>query len=125
MIGTNASKTIGSPIAEGLFIDTADGPQLIASLCSCGACYFPKAARCSNPDCKDRMPIEHRLGPTGHLHFRAALAAEFLVAALDARLLAPTALVLAFHGNLLAAGMGSNKGATASLDVPTAGPPRP
>jgi putative ABC transport system ATP-binding protein len=66
----------------------------------------------------------HRLGPTGHFHFRAALAAEFLVAALDARLLAPTALVLAFHGNLLAAGMGSNKGATASLDVPTADSPR-
>jgi hypothetical protein len=54
----------------------------------------------------------NRFGPAGHLHFRAALAAEFLVAALDARLLAPAPLVLAFHGNLLDARMGSNKGAT-------------
>jgi hypothetical protein len=68
MIGTNAnSKTIGIPIAEGLFIDTVEGPKLIASLCSCGTCYFPKATRCSNPDCKDRKPVEHLLGPNGVL----------------------------------------------------------
>jgi uncharacterized OB-fold protein len=68
MAGTKAnSKTMEIPIAEGLFVETADGPRLIASLCSCGACYFPKAARCNNPDCTDRNPIEHLLGPKGVL----------------------------------------------------------
>jgi uncharacterized protein len=68
MTGTKAnSKAMRIPIADGLFTETADGPRLIASLCSCGACYFPKAARCSNPDCKDPKPIEHLLGPNGVL----------------------------------------------------------
>ena len=68
MVVTKAnSNTMGIPIAQGLFIETADGPRLIASLCSCGACYFPQAARCSNPDCKDRKPVEHLLGPNGVL----------------------------------------------------------
>ena len=56
------------PVAEGLFTDTADGPRLLGSRCvSCGAPYFPKAAVCHNPDCKDKRVEDATFGPRGKL----------------------------------------------------------
>ena len=40
------------PAVEGYFTWPSDKPQLMASRCkSCGRYYFPRQARCNNPDC--------------------------------------------------------------------------
>jgi len=43
---------VSTPVAEGLFEETADGARLIGSRCSgCGTFYFPQAPGCRNPTC--------------------------------------------------------------------------
>lgn len=54
------------PIAEGLFVETADGPRLIGTRCrNCGTVTFPRqdaCARCAHADGE-----EHLLAPRGEL----------------------------------------------------------
>ncbi|HIF63513.1 MAG TPA: benzoylsuccinyl-CoA thiolase [Deltaproteobacteria bacterium] len=55
-----------TPVVEGLFIDTANGPRLTGSRCAgCDMPYLPVSAQCHNPDCDapDLQPAE--FGPWG------------------------------------------------------------
>ncbi len=55
-----------TPVVEGLFSDTAEGPRLLGS--RCGACdvpYFPKSALCHNPDCTTSDMNDAGFGPLG------------------------------------------------------------
>ncbi len=57
-----------TPVAEGLFAETADGPRLLGSKCtSCDTPYFPKAAICHSPDCTDSKLEDAKFGPHGKL----------------------------------------------------------
>jgi uncharacterized OB-fold protein len=54
------------PIAEDLFVETADGPRLIGSKCGeCGTVVFPKANGCAR--CGSDALEEHYLLPRGTL----------------------------------------------------------
>jgi len=56
------------PVAEGLFVRTADGPRLLGSRCAgCGSSSFPAASICRNPDCQAGEVLEVELGPYGTL----------------------------------------------------------
>jgi uncharacterized OB-fold protein len=56
------------PAAEGLFLETPDGPRLLGSRCtSCGTPYFPRSPVCHNPDCTDSKVQEASFGPRGTL----------------------------------------------------------
>ncbi len=69
-----------------------------------------------------RMPANaHRLGLSGHLHLRAAFAAELLVSPLHPVLLAAAALVLTLHGRPPRR-ESSNTGATEEACSGSAGP---
>ena len=57
-----------TPVAEGLFADTPDGPRLLGSRCAgCGAPAFPRAAVCRNPECRDDRMQDAAFGPRGKL----------------------------------------------------------
>lgn len=57
-----------TPVAEGLFAETADGPRLLGSMCtSCRTPYFPKAAICHSPTCNDSRLEDAQFGPSGTL----------------------------------------------------------
>ncbi len=57
-----------SPVAEGLFAETADGPRLLGSRCAtCETPYFPKATICHNPNCTDSKLEDAQFGPSGTL----------------------------------------------------------
>ncbi len=57
-----------SPVTEGLFAQTADGPRLLGSRCrSCGTPYFPKAALCHHPECNESKIDDSHFGPRGKL----------------------------------------------------------
>ncbi len=56
------------PAAEGLFIETADGPRLLGSKCtSCATPYFPRSPVCHNPDCAESKVEDATFGPRGKL----------------------------------------------------------
>lgn len=56
------------PVAEGLFIETAEGPRLLGSRCSgCGTPYFPRSAVCHHPECRESKIEEASFGPRGTL----------------------------------------------------------
>jgi len=58
-----------SPVAEGLFEMTPDGPRLLGTQCtSCGTLYFPQAAGCRNPSCQDKRIETTRLPAGGTLY---------------------------------------------------------
>ena len=57
-----------TPIAEGLFAETAAGPRLLGSKCAnCATPYFPRAAICHNPDCNDSKLEDAEFGPHGKI----------------------------------------------------------
>lgn len=57
-----------TPVAEGLFTETADGPRLLGSKCvNCDTPYFPKAAICHNPGCNESRLEDAQFGPHGTL----------------------------------------------------------
>ena len=57
-----------TPVAEGLFAETANGPRLLGSKCAgCDTPYFPKAAICHNPTCNDSKLEDAEFGPHGKL----------------------------------------------------------
>jgi uncharacterized OB-fold protein len=59
---------VGTPVVEGLFADTDEGPRLLGSRCSgCETPYFPKAAICRNPNCDGGALEDARFGPSGTL----------------------------------------------------------
>lgn len=54
------------PIADGLFVETADGPRLVGSRCrNCGTVTFPKQSSCAR--CAHADSEEHLLAPRGEL----------------------------------------------------------
>jgi len=54
------------PIAEGLFVETADGPRLVGSRCrNCGTVTFPRQEACAQ--CAHADGEEHLLAPRGAL----------------------------------------------------------
>jgi uncharacterized OB-fold protein len=54
------------PIAEGLFVETADGPRLVGSRCrNCGTVTFPRQESCAH--CAQADSEEHLLAPRGQL----------------------------------------------------------
>ncbi|MBS1894052.1 MAG: OB-fold domain-containing protein [Actinobacteria bacterium] len=54
------------PIAEGLFVETADGPRLVGSRCrNCGTVTFPRQQACAH--CAHAAGEEHLLAPRGAL----------------------------------------------------------
>ena len=54
------------PIAEDLFVETADGPRLIGSKCGeCGTVVFPTAKGCAR--CGSDRLEDHHLAPRGTL----------------------------------------------------------
>ena len=56
------------PVAEGLFIETAEGPRLIGSRCAgCGTPYFPRSVVCHHPECRESKIEEASFGPRGTL----------------------------------------------------------
>src|SRR3989304_5079271 len=56
------------PVAEGLFIETAEGPRLLGSRSSiCGTPYFPRSAVCHHPECRESKIEEASFGPRGTL----------------------------------------------------------
>jgi len=56
------------PVAEGLFIETAEGPRLLGSRCAgCGTPYFPRSAVCHHPECRESKIEEASFGPRGTL----------------------------------------------------------
>jgi uncharacterized OB-fold protein len=60
--------TASTPVVEGLFTDTPDGPRLLGTRCSgCSTPYFPKAAVCRNPECAGGALEDARFGPSGTL----------------------------------------------------------
>jgi uncharacterized OB-fold protein len=55
-------------VAEGLFVETPDGPRLLGSRCaSCATPYFPKVAICRNPSCAGGAIEDAEFGPHGTL----------------------------------------------------------
>jgi hypothetical protein len=59
---------MSTPVAEGLFAETAEGPRLIGSRCTtCSACYFPTSTICRNPECAKSALEDAQLGPRGTL----------------------------------------------------------
>ncbi len=62
------TTTNQTPVAEGLFAETEDGPRLLGSRCrSCDTPYFPKSAVCHNPNCNESKMEDARFGPKGTL----------------------------------------------------------
>ena len=56
------------PVAEGLFVDSADEPRLLGSRCAnCNIPYFPKTAVCHNPDCTNSTIEDANFGPRGKI----------------------------------------------------------
>ena len=56
------------PVAEGLFMETAEGPRLLGSRCAgCGTPYFPRSAVCHHPECRESKIEEASFGPRGTL----------------------------------------------------------
>ena len=56
------------PVAEGLFIETAEGPRLLGSRCAgCGTPYFPRSTVCHHPECRESKIEEASFGPLGTL----------------------------------------------------------
>jgi uncharacterized OB-fold protein len=56
------------PVAEGLFVDSADEPRLLGSRCTnCNIPYFPKSAVCHNPDCTNSTIEDASFGPRGKI----------------------------------------------------------
>jgi hypothetical protein len=65
----------GRPIAEGLFVEEADGPRLVAGGCAaCGKPHFPAGPTC--PYCGADGCREVRLGPTGRLWLYTAVSSR-------------------------------------------------
>ena len=55
-------------VTEGLFAETAEGPRLLGSRCqTCRTPYFPRAAVCHNPDCRESQMADAAFGPYGTL----------------------------------------------------------
>ncbi len=62
------TTTNQTPVAEGLFAETEDGPRLLGSKCSaCNTPYFPKAAVCHSPNCNESKMEDTQFGPKGTL----------------------------------------------------------
>ena len=62
------TATNQTPVAEGLFAETEDGPRLLGSRCrSCDTPYFPKSAVCHNPNCDESKMEDVQFGPKGTL----------------------------------------------------------
>ncbi len=62
------TETESAPAAEGLFLDTPEGPRLLGSRCAtCGSAYFPSCQICHNPDCTDSSIEAAQFGPRGVL----------------------------------------------------------
>ena len=62
------TATNRTPVAEGLFAETEDGPRLLGSRCrSCNTPYFPKSAACHSPSCNESKMEDARFGPKGTL----------------------------------------------------------
>lgn len=60
--------TTRTPVVEGLFAETEDGPRLIGSRCAtCSTPYFPRADLCRNPVCDTSAVEDARFGPSGRL----------------------------------------------------------
>ncbi|MCZ7530105.1 MAG: OB-fold domain-containing protein [Acidimicrobiia bacterium] len=60
--------TEGTPVIEGLFSETADGPRLVGSRCTtCTTPYFPKSSLCHNPECTESKIEDASFGPLGTL----------------------------------------------------------
>ncbi len=58
--------TEGTPVIEGLFRETPDGPRLVGSRCTtCTTPYFPKSALCHNPECAESKIEDASFGPRG------------------------------------------------------------
>ena len=56
------------PVAEQLFVSTADGPALVGTRCTgCGTHAFPKSMSCRNPGCSAKAVEEVLLGRSGRL----------------------------------------------------------
>lgn len=54
------------PIADDLFVETADGPRLVGSKCiACGTVVFPTANGCAR--CGSDRLVDHHLAPRGTL----------------------------------------------------------
>lgn len=59
----------GIPVVEGLFDTTGGAPALVGAKCAgCGTHYFPRRARCTNPECEGREVELVRLGTRGTLY---------------------------------------------------------
>ncbi len=62
------TTTNQTPVAEGLFSETKDGPRLLGSQCSASNTpYFPKSAVCHSPICKESKMEDAQFGPKGTL----------------------------------------------------------
>jgi len=60
--------SVPTPVTDGLFTLTADGPRLLGSRCaSCAMLYFPKAISCRNPACRDKAVSDAQLRSRGTL----------------------------------------------------------
>jgi hypothetical protein len=60
------------PITEGLFVEDADGPRLLAGRCpACARLHFPAAPVC--PYCGSDGCAEARVGPEGRLCLYTAI----------------------------------------------------
>ena len=60
------------PVRDGLFVDDADGPRLLASRCgACGRLQFPVATVC--PYCAATGCTAERIGPEGRLRLFTAV----------------------------------------------------
>lgn len=59
----------GVPVVEGLFDTQHGAPALAGARCTrCGAHYFPRRTRCSNPDCEGHATEPARLSGRGTLY---------------------------------------------------------
>ena len=59
---------MSTPVVEGLFAETANGPRLLGSLCAtCSTPYFPKSTRCRNASCTEDKLEDATFGPRGTL----------------------------------------------------------
>lgn len=57
------------PVVEGLFDAQGGAPALVGAKCArCGTHYFPRRARCSNPECAGHAVEPVRLSPRGTLY---------------------------------------------------------
>ena len=65
--GVNMAKRVN--VVEGLFVETAAGPRLLASRCgACGTHYFPRVVRCTRPACRSTTVNDVEVGPRGTLY---------------------------------------------------------